>query len=568
LVAAEVHTNKAQGQFPSDEFVRVNDVPIFAEHETHTSGGRPLKFGKDELELVAARCNQRIEETGDYAAITVGHTVEPGHGEQPPVVGFAGPFRVKMMGRPGKRKRYAIYCDLHLYKDKAEVLRSHPRRSPELWLEEKYEDMFLDPIALISEAPRLDMGLLYSALKNGRKVERYAACASAMSTFIPGHVEQRKYAADTNQGDAFMALSPEDIKSIVEAIQELDVFQWARGKMEEEQAETGEEAMPEEGAEAVGDPGLEPEGPPAEPPAEAPAAGMEGPPEGEAPVEAPGVEAPGAEEPMAAPEPAGDEIAPNAAGPAEEPENSEREKVKNYAAEGTVDGTKGVGTASVEGTKETASGAVEGDKKSYGAGARGSGLSAGAIADSARRVNDGMAASAQKAAGSTQVKVEKGGPPKLAKQAQHYAKPDDRLARLERELAKERYARVSAERRRVLEGLRHDYIFDPDEEMEFCGPDLMDDARFVRYAKSLEGKCERLPISGAGIPTQFLKDGVPPSEVSMPNEPPQSQSTRERYAKDCSDRALKYVLAKRLAGDATVQYEEVLGRLKRGEKLS
>ena len=127
------------GDFPEDEFVAIDNVPVFTEHEVTVGEGRKIRFGPQELQAVADRCNQRIKETGDFATLTIGHTPSPDNrakgAEDPEVVGFAGPFR---MGRLGKKGRYAILADFKVFRRDAEKVRKHPRRSPELWLEEKF----------------------------------------------------------------------------------------------------------------------------------------------------------------------------------------------------------------------------------------------------------------------------------------------------------------------------------------------------------------------------------------------------------------------------------------------
>lgn len=184
------------GQFSDEQFVNLPDVPVFAEHETTVGkdqNARQVKFGLDELKAIANRSNQRIRETGDYAAVTLGHTPTPeqkASGAQPPeVVGYAGPFKIGTLGNQGERQRYAILCDFHILKeDFPRVRKKFARRSPELWFEDRADEMFLDPIALLgAEAPRLDMGLmLYQAERGGRQIERYAAAfGGAMNTFIP-----------------------------------------------------------------------------------------------------------------------------------------------------------------------------------------------------------------------------------------------------------------------------------------------------------------------------------------------------------------------------------------------
>jgi len=150
------NTPREQGQerFPPERFVTVPDVPVWAEHTTTLPDGRTVHFGRRELEQIIARCNRRIQETGDYATVTIGHTSPDPSAPQPPVVGFAGPFRLGVMGDP---PRYVVLADMHLYREHADVLRRYPRRSPELWIAPDPQEMFLDPIALLGgETPRLD----------------------------------------------------------------------------------------------------------------------------------------------------------------------------------------------------------------------------------------------------------------------------------------------------------------------------------------------------------------------------------------------------------------------------
>ena len=182
---------RAPGQFDGKDFETRTNVPIFAEHRTTAKDGRELNFGFAELQAVCDRCNRRIDETGDYATVCIGHTPDPDSmakgANMPEMVGFAGPFRMGMMPpSPTGKQRYAILADLHIMAEDAAKLRKYPRRSPELWLEDKYEDMFLDPIALLgAEAPRLDMGLLERSeglyrRKGVRSAPRGALATSAM----------------------------------------------------------------------------------------------------------------------------------------------------------------------------------------------------------------------------------------------------------------------------------------------------------------------------------------------------------------------------------------------------
>lgn len=251
LIASLPEATRFDPREHPERFEVIHNVAVFAEHETTTNeqrdaagnvikAARRLKFGPAELAAVARRCNQRIAETGDFATVTIGHTPDPalrqaGLAKDPPQVGFAGPFR---LGRI--KNKAAILADLHIFRDDVPTVRKLGRRSAELWLEERYEDMFLDPISLLgAEAPRLDMGVLYSASLHtagkARHVERYTAVAPAAgNVFMPSE----KYGTDQQQpqGGQPMALGPEDIQQIVDALMQTDVMQWAQGKMQEEAA--------------------------------------------------------------------------------------------------------------------------------------------------------------------------------------------------------------------------------------------------------------------------------------------------------------------------------------------
>jgi len=239
VTAIKSTDSHSQNPFPAERFVTLRDVPVFVEHETIAKDGRRLRFGRAELEAVCRRCNQRIDQTGDYAAVTLGHTPAPGEQKpEPPVVGFAGPFRLGKVG-----DKWAILADMHIYREDVERVKKYPRRSPELWLEKTYDRMFMDPIALLgAEAPRLDMGLmmLYQARREGVLVEKYAAVhPSAANVFVPDH-EPEDY-----QKEETMALSQEDIQQLIEALEGLDWVQWAKAQMAAGQPAPEPEPEPE-----------------------------------------------------------------------------------------------------------------------------------------------------------------------------------------------------------------------------------------------------------------------------------------------------------------------------------
>lgn len=209
--------------FPEDAFLNVRDVPVFVAHKAHLSDGREVTFGPDELAAIVANCNRRIEETGDYAVITIGHTAAPGENRpEPTVVGFAGPFRLgTFAGRP------AILADFHIFREHKDVLKKYPRRSPEFRLVEDLTQTHLDPIALLgAEPPRLDLGLtlLYQERQGDVLVERYAAVLPAGSnTYVPSPKE--RYAMDQ-----------EFLEELIKRLDSLDWVQWVKRKMAEEAA--------------------------------------------------------------------------------------------------------------------------------------------------------------------------------------------------------------------------------------------------------------------------------------------------------------------------------------------
>ena len=238
-------------EFPPDQYKMIRDVPVFVEHETMSRPDkqgqrRKLKFTRRELALIADRCNRRIEETGDYAAVTLGHTPETVEKpmDLPPLAGFAGPFRAGKLPN-GKA---AILADFHIHAEDVPQLKRFPRRSPELWLADEYEDMFFDPISLIgAEAPRLDMGMMFYTRQrsDGQAVETYSAVfPSGANTFVPTGDELREsgkqYAAgdDGDAGpqpeskDIAMATDPGLVQEIVQAIDATDWAQWCKAMMQ------------------------------------------------------------------------------------------------------------------------------------------------------------------------------------------------------------------------------------------------------------------------------------------------------------------------------------------------
>lgn len=276
----------AAEKFPDNEFITVRDVPIFAEHTTTDSRGKKVRYGKDELAGIVQRCNERILDTGDFAPLSDGHTptqdmIKTG-AKMPDVLGYCGPFRLGIIGR--KKPRYAIFADEHYHKADVDKVRRLPRRSPEVWLEERLEDRILDPIAALgAETPRLDLGMArFRRAGDDREVERYSAVAafpSGMNTSLPNDGSDKRHYDAASSGESSM-LQPEDVQSIVQAIQATKQWQFLSELMEQQGGGPGEPdgdeipaadpGMPP--SEQAAGPGMGPVAPSAPSPSPAPAA--------------------------------------------------------------------------------------------------------------------------------------------------------------------------------------------------------------------------------------------------------------------------------------------------------
>jgi hypothetical protein len=226
-VAVDKPKNRtADSLFPPDKYVNKPGVVVFAEHRTRLRDGTPVTYDREVLEKIARNCNRRIEETGNYAAVCIGHTDEDGSDK--PLIGFAGPFRVEE--RDG---RAVIVADFHIFKEDVDELKRYPRPSPEVWIPRDGFDperIFLDPIAMLgAETPRLDLGMtfLYHARDGDLYCEKYAATLPA-----PGSVTVPAFETEHRKTEyAMAALTPEDIQAILKAIESTDWYKWVRQQM-------------------------------------------------------------------------------------------------------------------------------------------------------------------------------------------------------------------------------------------------------------------------------------------------------------------------------------------------
>ena len=545
--------------FPNDQYVKVSDVAIFAEHQTRTPDGQPQRFDQGALQRLIDRGNERIETSGDYAAVCVGHTHDPddpnGAEEQPEVIGAMGPYRLGLLGHPGRQQKYAILADLWIRRDKIDKYNAHPRRSVELWYEHDHP-AWIDPLSLLTETPRLDLGLtplipsgigtdgaelkyLYAATFGGLRRVKYAAgfaSPSGSNVFVPAETEKPKhYAAGDTAGEnqppstkENLMLAPEDIRQICDAIEQLDVIAAMRefapmiprlqALLEAEDAEHAAinevpgEVPPEAGLPGVGSP-AEP-APGATPPAE-PAADMPPPaePEGETPPE----KLPEDLEKVKHSADAG------TTGKSKEEKDKEvklddmsdadierylcdRKAKAKYAAEGSASGKPG--TAPAEGTVDP-----------------------GKVTPSEGSVS-----------GETPNKPDK------------YSMLEQKLAALEAD----KVARTDEARKEKLRTLRYHRAFDLDKEITRTTYSRMGDEAFREHLQFIvdcaSPTCANAPLP---VPDELLDSAQPPASV---------RQGPEKYTKDKADEAVRICYERQQAGKSVV-YETVLNALVNGQPI-
>jgi hypothetical protein len=132
--------------------------------------------------------------------------------------------------------KFALFADEHRRKDAAQIFRDRPRRSVEVLTLRANGRSYIDPIAALSEAPRLPLPVQYQPGESGiveryqadpvyADVERYeGAMAGGSNTYLPGGFEKKRFGAmsDDQQSQqsesGSMSLGPEDLNQIITAL--------------------------------------------------------------------------------------------------------------------------------------------------------------------------------------------------------------------------------------------------------------------------------------------------------------------------------------------------------------
>jgi hypothetical protein len=214
MATAELKPDRYEA-YDKGDFVCFDEVPVFDQH----TGSDGTVYDEKLLQSICDNLNDRIADSGDYPAITDGHTNDHGN-PQPEVLGFAGPFRLKKFGNV--RPRWCIYGRFNVFKNKEETFRARPRRSVELWPEDKPENRYFDPIAVLgAESPRRGLGLIYSK-RNPSNVERYsmatATSPGGTNTFVPGMADDKKKPERYEEPQQAGKFSEEMIDQLIEAL--------------------------------------------------------------------------------------------------------------------------------------------------------------------------------------------------------------------------------------------------------------------------------------------------------------------------------------------------------------
>lgn len=250
-------------QFPERDYQLVRGVAVFREHEAKTEDGKVRKYDRAYLQAIVDRCNRRIAETGDFAGLVDGHTPDKDGLPQPENLGFVGPFWLGEMGR--SKKCVAIFACEWRSKDRLDRIKRLPRRSVELWDDDDPRNVFIDPVAAISETPRLDLGVQRFGMHpvTGKRAIRYSASAAVVTAAAPGgsNTFLKRTSPDSRKKEHAMDgnASPEIVTACVEAIsqtplwQKMEAFFAKQGGMDDAPADPAAGDAPAPGDDAIED---------------------------------------------------------------------------------------------------------------------------------------------------------------------------------------------------------------------------------------------------------------------------------------------------------------------------
>lgn len=216
---------RAQERFAG--YRTIPNVCHFAEHTTGTKSG-VMTIGASDIGGICANMNRRISDVGLYPPLIDRHTTDNPNDHRRGILGYAGVYRVGMIGE-GDKQRFAIFGDEFHKPEHLQELNDKPRRSVELM---RYKDStrnFFDPIACLgAESPRIEIPPAYYSVEHdesGVEVVRYSVSvpvyAGSSNTFIPsfGHEEkERLQAINEPNTEKTNMLDQNDLGQVVDAV--------------------------------------------------------------------------------------------------------------------------------------------------------------------------------------------------------------------------------------------------------------------------------------------------------------------------------------------------------------
>lgn len=257
--------DRANRYFDSAKYAATRPRPFFMEHEKvnyDANGDEDItNYDLAELTRIIRENNHRIQDTDAYTALVDKHTLPPPYRDPDPPrnLGFVGPYRLGMMGR--SNPRWGIFAPEWQRRDKTEQLQDRPNRSVEVLQLKANGRRYIDPIAALSEAPRLPLPTTaqYAAAGENREavtVERYDATPSLNAVFPGGmNTFSKKPKRERNQGSDMYgqtAADPQMIKEVLNALMSTEEWQTIS-----EAAQTiGENQPINSGQDELGDPGM------------------------------------------------------------------------------------------------------------------------------------------------------------------------------------------------------------------------------------------------------------------------------------------------------------------------
>lgn len=240
---------RAVEHFAGQGFHSGPTVCHFAEHTAHNRDGA-IEHDAGSLKGICQNLNLRIRDVDAYPALIDRHTVDKpdANTPDPKVLGYAGPFRIGMIGR--EEPRYAIFGQEWYKPNSLAEVAEKPRRSVELIRYRNGGRSYFDPIACLgADSPRLPMPpAMYSATGDRElEITRYSVgspvLAGSSNTFVTGFGDKPKTATKpvavvdkyepelTTDTEGDSMIGEDDIRQIVDAILATPQMSWVTSKM-------------------------------------------------------------------------------------------------------------------------------------------------------------------------------------------------------------------------------------------------------------------------------------------------------------------------------------------------